>query len=85
MNVDINTFKVTVTPTFSGSERGVVTMPPRGDTAWVIRLYEAADEVFRAVRLNLLWLAAALLGGVLLGGRPGHRRGVRRGPPARPG
>ncbi|WP_084599553.1 DUF624 domain-containing protein [Actinoplanes subtropicus] len=45
-------------------------MPPRGGTAWVIRLYEAADEVFWAVRLNLLWLAAALLGGVLLGVGP---------------
>ncbi len=34
---------------------------------WAIRLYEAADEVFWAVQLNLLWLLFTLAGGVLLG------------------
>src|SRR3954447_4661714 len=45
-------------------------MPPRLGTTWVIRLYEAADEVFWAVRLNLLWLGFTLLGGVVLGVGP---------------
>ena len=35
--------------------------------AWVIKLYEAADEVLWAARLNLLWVGFTLLGGVLLG------------------
>lgn len=35
--------------------------------AWVIRLYEAADEVVQAAKLNLLWLLGTLAGGVLLG------------------
>ena len=34
---------------------------------WVIRLHEAADEVFWAARLNLLWIAGTLAGGVVLG------------------
>jgi len=42
-------------------------MPPRRGASWVIRLHDAADEVFWAVRLNLLWLAGTLLGAVLLG------------------
>lgn len=35
--------------------------------AWSIRLYEAADEVVWAVKLNLLWLLFTAAGGVLLG------------------
>lgn len=38
--------------------------------AWSMRLYEAADEVFWAVKLTLLWLLFTLLGGVLLGVGP---------------
>ncbi|MET0414959.1 MAG: DUF624 domain-containing protein [Actinoplanes sp.] len=34
---------------------------------WSLRLYEAADELYRAGRLTLLWLAGTLAGGVLLG------------------
>jgi uncharacterized membrane protein YesL len=34
---------------------------------WSLRLYEAADEVYRSARLTLLWLAGTLAGGVLLG------------------
>jgi uncharacterized membrane protein YesL len=34
---------------------------------WSLRLYEAADEVYKAARLTLLWLAGTLAGGVLLG------------------
>src|SRR3954447_13607767 len=45
-------------------------MPPGRGNTWVIRLYEAADEVFWAARLNLLWLAFTLLGGVVLGVGP---------------
>ena len=45
-------------------------MPPGRGNTWVIRLYEAADEVFWAARLNLLWLAFTLLGGVVLGAGP---------------
>ena len=41
-------------------------MQPRAAT-WPIRLHEAADEVFWAARLNLLWLLGTLAGGVLLG------------------
>lgn len=37
---------------------------------WVIRLYEAADEVLWAAKLNLLWLLGTLAGGVLLGVGP---------------
>ena len=37
---------------------------------WVFTLYEAADEVVWAARLNLLWLLFTLLGGVLLGVGP---------------
>jgi uncharacterized membrane protein YesL len=35
--------------------------------AWSLRLYEAADEVFWAVKLNLLWIMFTLAGGVILG------------------
>ena len=35
-----------------------------------VRLYEAADEVFWAARLNLLWTVFTLAGGVLLGVGP---------------
>jgi uncharacterized membrane protein YesL len=47
-----------------------VVHPTHSSPTWVIRLYEAADEVFWAARLNLLWLAFTLLGGVLLGAGP---------------
>lgn len=40
-------------------------MHPRA--SWVIRLYEATGEVWWAIRLNLLWTAFTLLGGVVLG------------------
>jgi len=45
----------------------VVTVQRR---TWVFTLYEAADEVVWAARLNLLWLLFTLLGGVLLGVGP---------------
>ena len=45
-------------------------MHPRRSATWVFRLYDAADEVFWAVRLNLLWIAFTLLGGVVLGVGP---------------
>jgi uncharacterized membrane protein YesL len=35
--------------------------------SWVITVYEAADEVVWAAKLNVLWLVFTLLGGVLLG------------------
>jgi uncharacterized membrane protein YesL len=38
--------------------------------AWSIRLYEAADEVFWAVELTLLWTVFTLAGGVVLGVGP---------------
>jgi len=37
---------------------------------WSIRLYEVADEVFWAVKLNLLWMFFTLAGGVVLGVGP---------------
>ena len=37
---------------------------------WSIRLYEAADEVFWAAKLNLLWMIFTLAGGVVLGVGP---------------
>lgn len=37
---------------------------------WAIRLYEAADEVFWAAELTLLWTLFTLAGGVLLGAGP---------------
>lgn len=37
---------------------------------WVIKLYEATDEVLWAARLNLLWVLFTVLGGVLLGVGP---------------
>jgi len=70
MNVDIDTFQSYGHAHVSWSGRGVTAMPPAPGHAWVIRLYEAADEVFWAVRLNLLWLAFTLLGGVVLGVGP---------------
>ncbi|MEU6431725.1 DUF624 domain-containing protein [Microbispora sp. NPDC046973] len=36
-------------------------------TGWSIRIYLLCDELLWAVRLNLLWIAFTLLGGVLLG------------------
>lgn len=39
-------------------------------SAWSIRLYEAADEVVWAVKLNLLWALFTLAGGVVLGVGP---------------
>ena len=38
--------------------------------AWSTRLYEAADEVFWAAKLNLLWTMFTLAGGVILGVGP---------------
>jgi len=38
--------------------------------AWSIRLYEAADEVYWAVKLTLLWTAFTLAGGVVVGVGP---------------
>ena len=38
--------------------------------AWSIRLYEAADEVFWAAELTLLWTVFTLAGGVVLGVGP---------------
>ncbi|WP_169729371.1 YesL family protein [Thermoactinospora rubra] len=35
--------------------------------AWSIRLYNACDQLLWAIRLNLLWIAFTLLGGVVLG------------------
>lgn len=37
---------------------------------WVITLHDAADEVFWAAKLNLLWLLSTLLGGIVLGVGP---------------
>jgi uncharacterized membrane protein YesL len=34
---------------------------------WSIRLYDAADELLWAIKLNALWIAFTLLGGVALG------------------
>ena len=52
----------------------VLAPPDRSRTGpaqpWVIRLYEAADEVAWAVRLNLLWLLFTLAGLVVLGVGP---------------
>jgi uncharacterized membrane protein YesL len=39
-------------------------------TAWSIRLYEAADEVFWAAKLTLLWTIFTVAGGVVLGVGP---------------
>ena len=36
-------------------------------STWSIRFYEAADEVFQAARLTLLWTLGTLAGGVVLG------------------
>lgn len=44
-----------------------VTPHVTADPAWPIRLYEAADEIFWAAQLNLLWTIFTLAGGVLLG------------------
>ncbi|MGI5215649.1 DUF624 domain-containing protein [Plantactinospora sp. CA-290183] len=50
---------------------------PRAATAagWATRFYEAADEVFWAAELNLLWLVFTLAGGVVLGIGPADQRG----------
>lgn len=37
---------------------------------WVVRFYEAADEVSWAAKLNLLWALGTLAGGVILGVGP---------------
>lgn len=46
--------------------------PPGAKTSpsWAIRLYEAADEVAWAAKLNLLWILFTLAGGVVLGVGP---------------
>ncbi|MEH1126985.1 YesL family protein [Micromonospora sp. CPCC 206061] len=46
--------------------------PPGAKTSpnWAIKLYEAADEVAWAAKLNLLWILFTLMGGVLLGVGP---------------
>lgn len=36
-------------------------------TGWSIRIYAVCDELLWAARLNLLWIAFTLLGGVILG------------------
>jgi uncharacterized membrane protein YesL len=36
-------------------------------STWSIRFYEAADEVFQAARLTVLWTLGTLAGGVVLG------------------
>ena len=36
-------------------------------TGWSIKLYDAADEVVWAIKLNALWILFTLLGGVALG------------------
>jgi len=36
-------------------------------TGWSIKLYDAADEVVWAIKLNALWMLFTLLGGVALG------------------
>jgi uncharacterized membrane protein YesL len=38
--------------------------------AWALRLHDAADEVFWAAKLSLLWTLGTLAGGVLLGVGP---------------
>jgi uncharacterized membrane protein YesL len=38
--------------------------------SWVIRLYEVADEIMWAAKLNLLWLLFTIAGGVVLGVGP---------------
>lgn len=49
--------------TFAPSDRSSETTA----SGWATRLYEAADEVVWAARLNLLWLVFTLAGGVVLG------------------
>ena len=39
-------------------------------SAWSLRVYEAADEVFWAAKLNLLWAVFTLAGGVIAGVGP---------------
>jgi uncharacterized membrane protein YesL len=41
--------------------------PTATTTGWATRLHEAADEVFWAAKLNVLWLVLTLAGGVVLG------------------
>jgi uncharacterized membrane protein YesL len=41
--------------------------PARTSSSWAIRLYDAADEVVWAAKLNLLWGLFTLAGGVILG------------------
>jgi len=36
-------------------------------TGWAVKLYDAADEVVWAIKLNALWILFTLLGGVALG------------------
>jgi uncharacterized membrane protein YesL len=47
--------------------RRAIARPGRPSSTWVIKLYEATDEVTWAARLNLLWALFTLLGGVVLG------------------
>jgi uncharacterized membrane protein YesL len=49
--------------TFSPSDRSAATTA----SSWATRLYDAADEVVWAAKLNLLWLLFTLAGGVILG------------------
>src|SRR5215470_9542873 len=49
-------------------------MPRAGDgrfsmsnPGWSIKLYDAADEVVWAIKLNALWIVFTLLGGIALG------------------
>ncbi len=49
--------------TFSPSDRSAATTA----SSWATRLYDAADEVVWAAKLNLLWLVFTLAGGVVLG------------------
>ncbi|MEU4605946.1 DUF624 domain-containing protein [Kribbella sp. NPDC023972] len=39
-------------------------------TGWSIKLYDAADEVVWAIKLNALWIGFTILGGVALGVGP---------------
>jgi uncharacterized membrane protein YesL len=49
--------------TFSPSDQSRATTA----SGWATRLYDAADEVVWAAKLNLLWLVFTLAGGVVLG------------------
>lgn len=55
-----------LSPTFSPSDRSRAAT----GTGWAAKLYDAADEVVWAAKLNLLWLLFTLAGGVVLGVGP---------------